>query len=63
MEIEQQRAEDMWHLGTLVQAPFVQGSLMGLTWRELEVAKATNVEKGAEVDDEDGMVDVEGEED
>jgi len=36
---------------------------MGLTWRELEVAKATNVEKGAEVDDEDGMVDVEGEED
>ena len=63
LEIEQQRAEDMWCLGTLVQAPFVQGSSTGSTRRELEVAKATDVEKGAEADDEDGMADAEGEDD
>jgi len=63
LEIEQQRAEDMWRLGTLVRAPFVQGSSMGSTRRELEAAKATDVEKGAEADDEDGMADVEGEDD
>jgi len=63
LEIEQQQAEDMWHLGTLVRAPFVQGSLTGSTWRELEAVKATDVEKGAEADNEDGMADVEGEDD
>jgi len=53
----------MWHLGTLVWAPFVQGSSTGSMRRELEVAKVTDVEKGVEVDDEDGMADAEGEED
>jgi len=63
LEIEQQRVEDMWRLGTLVRAPFVQGSSTGSTWRELEAAKTTDVEKGAEADDEDGMADAEGEDD
>jgi len=63
LEIEQQRAEDMWRLGTLVRAPFVQGSSTGSTRRELEAAKSTDVEKGAEADDEDGMADAEGEDD
>jgi len=36
---------------------------MGSMRRELEVAKATDVEKGAEADDEDGMGDAEGEDD
>ena len=63
LEIEQQRAEDMWHLGMLVRAPFVQGSSTGSTRRELEAAKATDVEKGAEADNEDGMAEAEGEED
>jgi len=63
LEIEQQWVEDMWRLGMLVRAPFVQGSSTGSTQRELEAAKATNVEKGAEADNEDGMVDVEGEDD
>ena len=63
LEIEQQQAEDMWRLGTLVQAPFIQGSSMGSTQRELEAAKATEVEKGAEADNEDGMADAKGEDD
>jgi len=63
LEIEQQWAEDMWRLGTLVRAPFVQGSSTGLTRRELEAVKVTDVEKGAEADDEDGMADAEGEDD
>jgi len=53
----------MWCLGTLVQAPFVQRSSTGSMRRELEVAKATDVKKGAEADDEDGMGDAEGEDD
>jgi len=63
LEIEQQWVEDMWCLGTLVQAPFVQRSSTGSMRRELEVAKATDVKKGAEADDEDGMGDAEGEDD
>ena len=63
LEIEEQRAEDMWRLGTLVRVPFVQGSSTGSMRRELEAAKATDVEKGAEADDEDGMADAEGEDD
>ena len=61
LEIEQQRAEDMWRLGTLVRAPFVQGSSTGSTRRELEAAKSADVEKGAEADDEDGMADADDE--
>jgi len=63
LEIEQQQVKDMWRLGMLVWAPFIQGSLTGLTWRELEVAKVTEVKKGVEADDEDGMADMEGEDD
>jgi len=63
LEIEQQQVEDMWRLGTLVWVPFVQGSSMGSMWRELEAAKVTDIEKGAEADDEHGMADAEGEDD
>ena len=61
MKVKQQQADDMWQLGTFVQVPFMQGSSSGVTWRELEgVEQVMEMEKGAEVDDEDE--DAQGEE-
>jgi hypothetical protein len=61
MEIEWQWADNMWQLSMFAQAPFVQGTSGRVTQRELEgVKQLTEVEKGAEVDDEDE--DAQGEE-
>ena len=63
MEVEQQWADDMWQLGTFAQALFIQGSLNGVTWRELEGAgQVMELEMGAEAEADDKDKDMQGEE-
>ena len=47
MEVEQQRVDDMWRLGTFAQAPFIQGSSSGVTQRVLEGAAGDGAGEGS----------------
>jgi len=69
LELEKRRAamEERWtadmdHISMVMQCQFVEGSLTGMTRKEIAAVEQEE-EKGAEGDDKDGMVDVEGEED
>ena len=60
--MEERRTADMDHISMVMQRQFVEGSSTGMTQKEI-AAVEQEAEKGADGDDEDGMVDAEGEED
>ena len=60
--MEERQTMDMDHISMAVRRQFIEGSLLGTMQKEIAAAEQEE-EKGADGDDKDGMVDVEGEED
>jgi len=60
--MEERKTTDMDHISMAMRRQFVEGSLSGTTRREIAAAEQEE-EKGADGDNEDGMVDAEGEDD
>ena len=60
--MEEKRTTNMDHISMVMRRQFVQGSLTGMTQKEIAAAEQEE-EKGADGDDEDGMADAEGEDD